>query len=163
MGQAKKSRAKPKPEAGLVESTPALNLGVLPSLMGYMLRQAQLLVYQDFHHTVTHVDIRPPQFSIMEVVNCNPGIRPSDVSLAVGISRANLVPLIAELEGWNWLRRQNDAHDGRAQTLHVTETGAIELEKLRAVILPHEDRLAERLGPVGREILLKLLATLLKE
>ncbi len=162
MGQVKKSRVKPKDSAGRTESTDDFNMGVLPNLMGYMLRQAQLLVYQDFHQSVTHVSIRPPQFSIMEIVNCNPGIRPSDVATAVGISRANLVPLTSELEAMGWLHRRGDKKDGRAQQLFATVLGQAELETLRAVILPHEDRLAERLGPVGRDILLKLLAALTK-
>jgi len=162
VGQVKKGAVKPKAAAGRTESTSDFNMGVLPQLMGYMLRQAQLLVYQDFHQHVTHVSIRPPQFSIMEIVNCNPGIRPSDVAGALGISRANLVPLVAELETLGWLMRQGDKKDGRAQALFTTSLGQEELEKLRVVILPHEDRLAERLGPVGRDILLKLLATLVR-
>ncbi len=162
MGQVKRAAVKPKAAAGRTESSAEFNMGVLPQLMGYMLRQAQLLVYQDFHQHVTHVSIRPPQFSIMEIVNCNPGIRPSDVAGALGISRANLVPLVAELEAFGWLNRQGDKSDGRAQALFTTPLGQEELEKLRREILPHEDRLAERLGPVGRDILLKLLAALVR-
>ncbi len=135
-------------------------MGVLPNLMGYMLRQAQLLVYQDFHHSVAGPGIRPPQFSILEVVNRNPGLRPSDVATALGISRANLVPLLTDLEALGWLRRADDETDGRAQALHLTALGLTQLEALRAMIMPHEDRLAARLGPVGREILLKLLHAL---
>lgn len=145
---------------GKTQTGPEIDMGVLPSLMGYMLRQAQLLVYQDFHLHVTDPNIRPPQFSILEVVNRNAGIRPSDVAGALGISRANLVPLLSELEGLGWLRRAGDKTDGRAQALHVTKTGLAQLERLHGLIMPHEDRLAERLGPVGREILLKLLRAL---
>jgi DNA-binding MarR family transcriptional regulator len=137
-------------------------MGVLPHLMGFMLRQAQLLVYQDFHQAVGDPAIRPPQFGILEVVNKNPGIRPSDVALALGISRANLVPLLAELVGHGWLTRDGDKKDGRAQALGLTPAGEQELQRLHGLILPHEDRLAARLGPRGRAQLLKLLHALVQ-
>jgi len=140
-----------------------VKMGVLPQLMGYMLRQSQLLVYQDFHHAVGDANIRPPQFSILEIVNENPGIRPSDVSTSLGISRANLVPLLGELETRGWILRRGDKHDGRAQALHLTRSGVTQLALLRDLILPHETKLAERLGPVGRDILLKLLHALVGE
>jgi DNA-binding MarR family transcriptional regulator len=137
-------------------------MGVMPHLMGFMLRQAQMLVYQDFQQSVGEPSIRPPQFGILEVVHLNPGIRPSDVALALGISRANLVPLLAELAAQGWLTRDEDKKDGRAQVLNLTETGENERKRLHGLILPHEDRLAARLGPKGREQLLALLHALVQ-
>ncbi len=140
----------------------ATQMGVMPHLMGFMLRQAQMLVYQDFHQSVGEPAIRPPQFGILEVVHLNPGIRPSDVALALGISRANLVPLLAELAAQGWLTRDEDKKDGRAQVLNLTEKGENERKRLHGLILPHEDRLAARLGPKGREQLLALLHALVQ-
>lgn len=160
MAEGRPSRRKTSVAPGATATTPQIDMGVLPLLMGYMLRQAQLLVYQDFHQTVVEPSIRPPQFSILEVVNRNPGLRPSDVATALGISRANLVPLLSELEALGWLLRVDDKTDGRAQALHLTPLGLTQLQTLHTMIMPHEDRLAERLGPVGREILLKLLRAL---
>jgi DNA-binding MarR family transcriptional regulator len=145
------------------QATGGIKMGVLPELMGYMLRQCQLLVYQDFHHAVGDEHIRPPQFSLLEIVNANPGIRPSDVSTSLGISRANLVPLLSELEGRGWMVRKGDKHDGRAQALHLTRAGVAQLARLHELVIPHEQRLAARLGPVGRDILLKLLHALVTE
>jgi DNA-binding MarR family transcriptional regulator len=138
-----------------------IDMGVLPGLMGYMLRQSQLLVYQDFHQAVAAENIRPPQFSIMELVGRNPGLRPSDVSTSLAISRANLVPLLADLEARGWISRGDDKHDGRAHSLHLSRAGAAKLARLHELILPHEDRLAARLGPTGRDELLKLLTALI--
>ncbi len=162
MGEVRQARNKNKVPQGVGEAA-AIDMGVLPNLMGFMMRQAQSMIYQDFHQSMSDPNIRPPQFSILEVVNRNPGIRPSDVSAALGISRANLVPLLAELETLAWVQRKGDKTDGRAQVLHLTKSGAVQLEKLHKIVLPHEDRLAERLGPVGRDILLKLLRTLVAE
>jgi DNA-binding MarR family transcriptional regulator len=136
-------------------------MGILPSLMGYMLRQGQLCVYHDFFEALADEGIRPPQFAILEVVHNNPGIRPSDVAGAIGIKRANLVPLLAALEQNGWLTRIAAA-DRRAQSLHLTESGLAKLRHWHTLVVPHEDRLAARLGPRGRENLLQLLQTLVR-
>ncbi len=139
------------------EPAPAINLGALPNVLGYVLRQSQLLVYQAFQQAVNDDSVRPPQFSILEMINSNPGIRPSDVAAAIGVSRANLVPLLAELAKSGFLTRKGDRNDRRAQALHLTEAGESQLKRLRDVIIPLEDRLAEALGPGGRDTLLNLL------
>ncbi len=159
-----------KPQAGIAgaavaQRAPAekIDMGVLPGLMGYMLRQSQLLVYQDFHHAVAAENIRPPQCSIMEIVGRNPGLRPSDVSTALSISRANLVRLLADLEARGWIARRDDKHDGRAHSLHLSRAGMVKLARLHELIVPHEDRLAARLGVNGRHELLKLLTALITD
>ncbi len=44
------------------EAAPAIDMGVLPQVLGYMLRQSQLLVYHAFQDAVNDDSIRPPQF-----------------------------------------------------------------------------------------------------
>lgn len=147
---------------GQVDSGDGIDMGILPSLMGYMLRQGQLFVYQDFFQALSAESIRPPQFSILEVVNRNPGIRPSDVASAIGVKRANLVPLVSALEDRGYLTRSSAAKDRRAQSLHLTPEGQARLTHWRSLIQPHEDRLAARLGPNGRTQLLQLLHDLVR-
>jgi len=147
---------------GKVESGGGIDMGILPSLMGYMLRQAQLFVYQDFFQTLAAEQIRPPQFSICEVVSRNPGIRPSDVAAAIGVKRANLVPLVAALEERGFLTRASASTDRRAQSLHLTPEGESRLAHWRSLILPHEARLAEKLGPGGKGELVALLQSLVR-
>jgi DNA-binding MarR family transcriptional regulator len=143
-----KDAAKPLPE---------IRKGVLPKLLGHMLRQSSLLVYQAFQEAVNDETVRPPQFSILEIISCNPGVRPSDVAASIGVSRANLVPLLAELEKAGFLVRSTDRKDGRAQALHLTPAGEAQLKRLHEIIATLEDRLAEFLGPNGRATLLQLL------
>jgi len=147
---------------GQVESGGGIDMGILPSLMGYMLRQAQLCVYHDFFETLAGENIRPPQFSILEVVSRNPGIRPSDVAAVIGVKRANLVPLISALEQRGFLSRSSASGDRRAQSLQLTEEGGARLRHWHSLVLPHEDRLAERLGPGGKGLLVKLLHALVR-
>jgi DNA-binding MarR family transcriptional regulator len=148
---------------GRVASGNGIDMGILPSLMGYMLRQGQLFVYHDFFHALASEAIRPPQFSILEVVGKNPGIRPSDVAAAIGVKRANLVPLVTSLEDRGLLTRASAANDRRAQALQLTPEGKLRLEHWTTMIQPHENRLAERLGPNGRAQLLQLLHDLVRD
>ncbi len=135
-------------------------MGVLPSLMGYMLRQGQLFVYHDFFETLAAENIRPPQFSILEVVARNPGIRPSDVAAAIGVKRANLVPLVGALEKRGFLTRSSASGDRRAQSLQLTAEGQARLQHWHTLVRPHEDRLAARMGTGGRAQLINLLHAL---
>jgi DNA-binding MarR family transcriptional regulator len=160
--QAKISPADVSERPGQVESGGGIDMGILPSLMGYMLRQGQLCVYHDFFETLAGENIRPPQFSILEVVNRNPGIRPSDVASVIGVKRANLVPLVSALEKRGFLVRSSASGDRRAQSLHLTEEGRARLKHWHTLVLPHEDRLAARLGPDGRAQLVRLLQALVR-
>jgi DNA-binding MarR family transcriptional regulator len=160
--QPKTTPPEPETRPGKVVSSDGIDMGILPSLMGYMLRQGQLCVYHDFFENLADEGIRPPQFAILEVVHHNPGIRPSDVAGAIGVKRANLVPLLAALEQNGWLTRIAAATDRRAQSLHLTEAGLAKLRHWRTLVVPHEDRLAARLGPQGRENLLQLLQSLVR-
>jgi DNA-binding MarR family transcriptional regulator len=69
--------------------------------------------------------------------------------------------LLAALEQNGWLMRIAAA-DRRAQSLHLTESGLAKLRHWHTLVVPHEDRLAARLGPRGRENLLQLLQTLVR-
>jgi DNA-binding MarR family transcriptional regulator len=160
--QAKTSPADVTELPGQVESGGGIDMGILPSLMGYMLRQGQLCVYHDFFETLAAENIRPPQFSILEVVSRNPGIRPSDVAAVIGVKRANLVPLVAALEQRGFLSRTSSSGDRRAQALQLTAEGKERLKHWHTLVLPHEDRLAARLGPDGRAQLIKLLQALVR-
>jgi DNA-binding MarR family transcriptional regulator len=145
---------------GHVASDGEIDMGVLPSLMGYMLRQAFLTVSADYFVALETEEIRQVQFSILEVVKRNPGIRPSEVAAAIGVKRANMVPLLTELERRGMIHRETIASDRRAQALALTDIGETQLRRLHTLVPPHEDRLAERLGPNGREQLLHLLHAL---
>src|SRR5580698_8599674 len=91
------------------DDTPQTDLAGLDDHVGYMLRRAQLAVFGDFiacqHGAVT----RPGQFSILAVIDRNPGLSQSRVCAALGIKRANLVAVIDELETLGLVRRDASA------------------------------------------------------
>jgi DNA-binding MarR family transcriptional regulator len=144
-------------------SGPDIDLGLLPELMGYMLRQAQITMFQDFHATFTEMGIRPVHFAVLEVLHRNPGLRQAQAGEALGIKAANLVPLLNDLQARGFVRRDAVAGDRRSYALHLTVEGAAQLKRLQALVATHERRFAARLGPGGREQLLALLQRLTSE
>ena len=46
----------------------AVNLKGLTGLAGYLIRQAQLWVFQDFNVTLAPLDLRPVQYSILTII-----------------------------------------------------------------------------------------------
>jgi DNA-binding MarR family transcriptional regulator len=135
-------------------------LAGLPQLIGYMLRRAQLRVFQDFIETLGGLDIRPAQFSVLTLVGANEGLRQSEICVALGIKRANLVGLVDELEGRGLLKRARIASDRRSRALSLTGKGRRLLASLNAPVLAHDKRIAQRIGPADRARLLALLAAI---
>jgi DNA-binding MarR family transcriptional regulator len=134
-----------------------IDLSPLAGLIGYMLRRAQIAVFQDFFRTFGEVDIRPAQYSVLAIIERNPGRKQSEVSAALGIKRANFVALLDALERRGLAERRPAAADLRSYALHLTPDGAKLMRKLRQLQMSHERRFIDRIGGRGRDRLIKLL------
>lgn len=134
-----------------------VDLGPLPHLVGYMLRRAQLAVFQDFWRVFAPFDIRPAQYAVLLIIERNPGLRQSQISTALNIKRANLVALLDSLEGRGLARREPVASDRRSYALHLTDEGVALMKKLAEVSAAHETRVEANIGGAGRTELLRLL------
>lgn len=148
---------KPSADSGQVQ------LGPLTDLVGYSLRRAQLAVFQDFIIKMKGFELRPAQFSVLAIIQANPGLKQSRVSEALGINRANFVALLDELEKRKLARRAPSPDDRRSNALYLTPKGEAFLEEaLRHLQAQHERRLEGVLGETGKRQLLALLQKLTK-
>src|SRR5918999_295288 len=84
---------------------PAVDLGRLGNMIGYVLRRAQLAVFDDLIATFAELDLRPAQYSVLVLLGEHPGLKQSDVAAALGIQRANFVVLFDGLERRGLARR----------------------------------------------------------
>lgn len=130
-------------------------LGPLSEYLGYALRRAQLKVFQDFIDALAELDLRPAHFSVLIVIDANPGVLQSQACAALGIQKANFVPLLDALQKRGLLRRV--AHDGRANGLHLTDDGRKLLVRARRLHDRHERRVGADLSPLQRKRLLAAL------
>ncbi len=123
-----------------------INLPKLETIIGYSLRRAQIVVFQDFHERFARIQLRPVEFSILVLLAQQPGIRQADLSAALGVRPANMVALVNGLRERQLVCREPDPADRRAQALKLTPAGADLLKKAEAIWREHEGRLVERLG-----------------
>jgi DNA-binding MarR family transcriptional regulator len=139
-----------------------LRLGPLPEYVGYALRRAQVSTVTQFVGALKAVDLRPTQFAVLTVIGENPGVRQSEVCAALGIKKANFVPLLNELQRRGFAVRRAGVPDRRTSALHLTVDGEAILGRARALHAVYEAGLAGRLGRRGRGQLLSLLGRLIE-
>ena len=83
---------------GSVKRAPKINLGGLDQFTGYVVRRAQVWIFQDFKRALKELDMTPAQFSVMKIVAANPGIAQARVAEVLCIERARLVQMLDRLE-----------------------------------------------------------------
>ena len=149
----KARRSQPLP----IEASHPVSLKRLKSLAGYLIRQAQLWVFQDFNETLAPLDIRPVQYSILTVIKENPGLSQMALSQVLGIVRSGVVPLLDGLESRGLLKRTAHASDRRSHALRLTAEGSALLDRADALVQQHEDRLIQKVGPRGHKQLIEIL------
>jgi len=133
-----------------------IDLGHLPELIGYSLRRAQIAVFRDFRRLFYKFRIRPIQYGVLTVIGVNPGLKQSQVCAALGIKRANFVPLLNDLEHRKLAERRS-AKDQRANALYLTKQGNHLMRELRRINKMHEHKVAAGLSRRERLQLIRLL------
>lgn len=159
--QSSKEARRLLPDADHTTKGDAVDLGLLGVSVGFLLKRAQMAVFEDFIQTFTVLDLRPAQFSVLIIVGRNPGLKQSEVSGALNIKRTNFVPLLDSLEARGLVKRKLAAGDRRSHALHLTTKGKALLAQLEDLWTQHEQRIADQIGADGRERLLELLTGLI--
>lgn len=140
--------------------TSDLCLDMLDDIVGYRLRRAQVLVYQDYVRTVGSMDIRPAQFAALTIIGANPGLSQTTLATTMGIDRSGAVILIDALEEKGLAARVPSPVDRRTYAIMLTEQGRATLVKLKSLVKQHDDRVTACLSPQERTQLSDLLLRL---
>ena len=136
---------------------PDLAQGLLPGLLGYNLRRAQLAVFQNFQSTIAPFDITPGQFGIMILIDENKGLSQSELGNAMGIDRSTMVAVIDRLENRALVVRAPSSFDRRSYALQLSTEGKQLLDKIIPAVKKHEKQMANNLSEAEYEQLLSLL------
>ena len=153
---------KPKASAGDLPPAPTtgLALDMLDDIVGYRLRRAQVVVYQDYVRTVGSMDIRPSQFAALTIIGANPGLSQTTLATTMGIDRSGAVILIDALEDKGLAARVPSPVDRRTYAIMLTEQGQITLARLKELVGEHDRRVTSCLSDAEREQLNDLLLRL---
>jgi DNA-binding MarR family transcriptional regulator len=142
----------------------AIELGELTELLGYSLKRAQLRIFEDFLRCVAPLQLTPAQFSVLLLLDRNPGRNQTEIASTLGILRPNFVAMLDGLESRDLCARIRSTNDRRSHTLVLTERGKAVLARAkRLVAAKHEARLNELLGPANRSALLAMLTKIANE
>lgn len=131
--------------------------GALTGHLGYFLRRAQVWVFQDFIRTLSAIDIRPAQYSVLTVIGANPGLSQAELADSLAIERARLVHMLDRLQRRGLIERLPSPFDRRTHALHLTKDGHKTLKRAKALAGRHEARLVEKLGDDAHRELLRVL------
>ena len=144
--------------------TVALQLGELSELLGYAMKRAQLKVFEDFLRCVAPLQLTPAQFSVLLLLDRNPGRNQTEIANTLGILRPNFVSMLDGLESRGLCERMRSTNDRRSHILLLTEKGRAVLARAKKLVATkHEARLNELLGPANRVALLEMLAKIAGE
>lgn len=137
-----------------------LDFGILPELVGYHLRRAQVRLFADFARTMAEVQITPGQFGVMSLVGANSGLTQSALARAVGIERSTMVAVIDTLQARGFVERRPSPVDRRSNALVLTQQGRALLDKLVPMVRAHERRMTHNLSAEDKSRLIALLSRL---
>ena len=134
-----------------------ISLGLLPDLVGYQLRLAQIALFRDFSETLGDFEITPGLFGVLVIIEANPDLKQSELAKATYLDRSTVVSVIDGLERRNLVERRAAPNDRRSNALRLTADGTALLKKLKRLVADHEKRLVSNLSADERETLVTLL------
>src|SRR5258705_12169530 len=111
------------------ETPKGVDVGPLAGKVGYVLRRAQMALFDELITAFAELELRPAQYSVLVLLKYAPGLKQSDVAGALGIQRANFVVLFDGLERRGLARRCPTPNDRRSYALYLTDAGAALLER----------------------------------
>src|SRR5512144_3022102 len=92
----------------------ALQMGELSELLGYSLKRAQLKVFEDFLRCVAPLQLTPAQFSVLLLLDRNPGRNQTEIANTLGILRPHFVSMLDALESRGLCTRMRSTNDRRS-------------------------------------------------
>lgn len=137
-----------------------LNLGALRTLLGFNTRAADVAIQRVMGKTVGNPAISYPQFSVLMVVETNPGVSQVAIGDALEMDRTTTMKFVDILQNQGWLMRKRSQEDRRRQELHLTKEGTAFVNKVHAKVLEKERKVAAGLTEEETKSLNRLLTKL---
>jgi DNA-binding MarR family transcriptional regulator len=140
-----------------------IDYGLLPGLVGYQLRMAQIALFRDFAQGPGGEDVTPGLFGVLVIIEANPDLKQSELARATHLDRSTVVTVIDNLERRGLVERRAALHDRRSNAIRLTDAGTVLLRKLKRQVSQHEKRLLQNFSAAERETFLALLKKVFPE
>ncbi len=142
------------------EPEESVDLGALTGSLGFMLRMAQLQVFDLFFQRLAAHDMKPGEFTVLWVIAENPGLRQGTIARELRIKPAHMTKLIRRMVAAGFVARTVPENDRRSVRLSLTAPGAAFVEKNRGAFLDLHAAERARLSDGETAQLLALLGKL---
>lgn len=134
-----------------------IDYGLLPDLVGYQLRMAQIALFRDFAQGPGEEDVTPGLFGVLVIIEANPDLKQSELARATHLDRSTVVTVIDNLVRRGLVERRAALHDRRSNAIRLTDAGTTLLRKLKRQVSQHEKRLLQNFSPAERDTFIALL------
>lgn len=134
------------------------SINPLEPFLGYHLRRISAASMASLAASLSDLDIRPSEATVILFVQANPGVRQSLIGKQLGIRRANMAPLIARLAGKNLCRKV--PLDGRSSGIELTKDGLKCAKLINKKIVENEERCFAQMDEKVRKNVLRVLSSL---
>jgi DNA-binding MarR family transcriptional regulator len=123
-------------------------------------RSAQMLLARRVHPEMDAAGYALISQIELGTASGGPGVRASDVSLALGLDKSTVSRGLTQLERLGLIERVGDPEDGRARLLRLTATGAERYDAMRAQRQAQFRAILDRWDTTDLTTLARLLARL---
>lgn len=130
---------------------------MLPDLIGYHVRLAQIAIFADFDDALSRWRLSPGLFALLVIIEANPGLRQTQLARAARLDRSTLVPALDKLEARGLVQRRATPEDRRSNALWLTDEAHGLLSAAKSAVDAHERHIARDLTREERSQLLDLL------
>ncbi|MCC3303583.1 MarR family winged helix-turn-helix transcriptional regulator [Sneathiella sp. HT1-7] len=134
----------------------AIRTTALDEVVGFHMRKAILRAQSTFA-TVAGKKLMTGQYSVMAIINENPGRTQSAIAEAAGLDRSSLVPILNKFEDEGLILRAPVKGDKRAYAVRLTKKGERELAELESKVREIEAKVISGLGTKDHQTLIDLL------
>ncbi|MDP3740018.1 MAG: MarR family transcriptional regulator [Hyphomonadaceae bacterium] len=130
------------------DSSPLATSGIRDSI-GFMLRVASGVAQTRFGARLDKLGLRQSLFSVLLIIDEEPGLKQQEVGQTLSIQQPNLVALINELVQRGLVARSVNSEDRRSYSLTLTPAGQTLLRQANSAHTENEQALAKALGSLS--------------
>jgi DNA-binding MarR family transcriptional regulator len=134
-----------------------------PSSIGFLLSQVGLYAARGFARRIGEVDLHPPLFRVLNVVDAAEGQSQQAIGEAIGAPASRMVAIVDELEQRGLVERRPHPSDRRIRALYMTAEGRKLLARGRRIATEHEEEMTRGMSEADRRRLTTLLQMVVEE
>ena len=142
---------------------PPLAADKAPRSLAFLLSQVGIHASARFSGRLAEVDLSPPLFRVLNLVDAAEGRSQQAIARAVQAPPSRMVGFVDDLEERGLVERRADPNDRRVRALYLTSAGREALARGRQVAREHEAELTAGLSDEERERLVELLGKMVDE